>query len=221
MAIHFLYDNLLEKQNIEIEDVLKELKKDPYSNKKLLILNSFTKALIEVSKKEKKIPEIKLKPSIIEIKKIQKPKPVPLKKLPTPSPSIILAPKPTILQPPKPSNVIIKEPQVVKQEQLEYKTSLMPETKIKEEKPKINIKKIETEKTKKIPLVVDKDNNEVIAFAEINGSYNITEPPLNDIELKVLQDTKKEISGNPKKYIEQKENKLINYVKKYSSKNKI
>jgi hypothetical protein len=231
MAIHFLYDEVLEKNKTELQEILKEIKKDPDINKKIFILNSFTRSLIEVSKKIKEKPiEVKLKTSIMEFK----PKPMPLKPLSPPTPSVITAPKPFVLPTPKSSNVIIvKEPQIVKQEQLEYitptlisKTEIQKEQqKIKEEKPKVEVKKIELEKEpekiKKIPLVVDKDNNEVIAFAQINGSYNLTEPPLDNNELLVLQDTKKEISGNPKKYIEQKENKLINYVKKYSSRNKV
>lgn len=223
MAIHFLYDEVLEKNKTELEDILKELKKDPEVCKKTFILQSFARSLIEASKKLKEKPvEVKLKPSMMETK--PRLMPVKLKQLPAPGPTVILPPKPTVIVAPRPA--IIKQPGVIKQEQLEYKTpTLIPKTEIKKEQSKIEIKKIEIEAPKedikRIPLIVDKDNNEVIAFAQINGSYNVTEPPLNDTELKVLQDTKKEISGNPKKYIEQKENKLIDYVKKYSSRNKV
>ncbi len=169
MAIHFLYDEVLEKNEIELEGILKELKKDPDVNKKTFILNSFARSLIEASKKIKEKQEVKLKPSLMEIK--QKLIPVKPKPLPAPGPSIIQPPKPTVITTPKPYNIIIKrqpiftkESQIIKQEQLEYKTpTLIPKTEIEEEKQEVEIKKIKIEEPKeaikKIPLIVDKDNN--------------------------------------------------------------
>lgn len=204
MTIEFLSDETQEKNKQEIDKILKEFV-NPEIKKNAEILLIFTKALLKASLPKEEIifeiPEIKkqiIKPEVIIPKPTPKPVPKTLPKLETPI-EMDISPIP------EPSNDLYKQP-------------LLHFEVIKKQGKLIELPTI-------IPLIVDKKTNKVMARAEIkNNNYILTEPILNEDELKLLDNLKKEIKGgflsNPEKKLKNKE-KLINLTKKLSEKLKL
>lgn len=185
MIPHFIIDNELEELQGTIRDLIRE-KKHPELKKHVKTLKTFTRAVAYSLAK----PKIKPK----EIKKQIQKKPIQMQ--------LTKQPIGFDIHP-------IPSPGETKEEIREFKAIPIYAKHIisKKELPE----KITQEEKQIIPLIRDKFTNKVLATANVNDTYKINEPTLNETNQKILSKILKKKPKNPEKAW-----KLIEkYIKKH------
>lgn len=173
MTIEFLaeYEDF---DKSEFDEVLNQLK-DRKVDKNVLVLTTFTKALIMASRPQ----EIVITPKAVA----------------PPSDQVIYQPLQKPLPPaPHPHIVNIVE------------------------------KKKEEDVGGERPIILSKATNQVMASAKVNHSYQVTEPVMSDVELKILDTLKKKFGKKltkDDKFLEKKKGAFVKTVKNISKKFKV
>lgn len=211
---HFILDETLEKNKKLLSQLLIDLK-HPYFDKNTILLKTFTKALLRASlpesykkqtsslqpskfkqtqlkqmqfKQVQEAPKTILQPEIIQ-KIIRIPSGVEISPIPIPSTEKILQPEHEFKAIPK------------------YKSKVIKAVRYKEIIPHLT----------RHTLITDSLTNKPLVKAEIDTSYIIQEPKLNEAEISLLEKLKSKIYKSSEKKLSQRK-KLSFLIKKYTKK---